>query len=407
LSQRFSTGANMSKVRTTLGQTTSFFKFVAAITVCGVLSVWAFCEAAYANATIAVFDAPAAGTATGQGTNPESINASDSIAGYYIDSNDIYHGFVRTPDGAITSFDPSGSTATIAYSINMEGTVAGFYNDSQPVSHGFVRRPNGRIVVFDAVAGALETIPFSINDKGAIAGSYEDTNNVFHGFVRAHDGSITTFDVPGAASGVHEGTTARSINNSDAITGEYVDSNEHNHGFVRYADGTILTFDASDSTDAPVFGINRQGTITGWYLDGRNFFDGFVRSRDGTITSFDVPESRDTSALSINDKGEVTGVYDIGSNANSIQRCFIRTVDGKYTKFYATEAGPGGTAALSINNEGSVTGLFAEKMGSEWIIRIKRPSTFILSHLPEQAAFRARCRGTTEDFWHSLCRRGA
>ncbi len=57
---------------------------------------------------ITTFDAPGAGTQTGQGTGPTSINDSGLITGYYIDSGNLFHGFVRDPDGAITAFDAAG-----------------------------------------------------------------------------------------------------------------------------------------------------------------------------------------------------------------------------------------------------------------------------------------------------------
>src|SRR5712671_1761069 len=42
------------------------------------------------------FDAPGAGTGSGQGTFPNGINEPGTITGYYIDNNDVSHGFLRT-----------------------------------------------------------------------------------------------------------------------------------------------------------------------------------------------------------------------------------------------------------------------------------------------------------------------
>ena len=46
---------------------------------------------------ITTFDAPGAGTGPFQGTFPLSINPAGVIAGTYIDSGFVAHGFLRTP----------------------------------------------------------------------------------------------------------------------------------------------------------------------------------------------------------------------------------------------------------------------------------------------------------------------
>jgi hypothetical protein len=53
--------------------------------------------------------------------------------------NHVQHGFVRATGGSTKSFDPSGSIATIPQSINGVGSIAGTYLDSGGVEHGFVR----------------------------------------------------------------------------------------------------------------------------------------------------------------------------------------------------------------------------------------------------------------------------
>ena len=49
------------------------------------------------NGAITTFDVPSAGTGPFQGTIPLSNNPVDAITGYYIDANDVTHGFLRTP----------------------------------------------------------------------------------------------------------------------------------------------------------------------------------------------------------------------------------------------------------------------------------------------------------------------
>ena len=102
--------------------------------------------------------------------------------------------------------------------------------------HGFVRSPSGAITTFD-VPGAgtgsgQGTFPANINPAGTIVGNYVDASNVSHGFVRSPSGAITTFDVPGAGTGPGQGTTPFCNNPADAITGYYLDASNMYHGFL-------------------------------------------------------------------------------------------------------------------------------------------------------------------------------
>jgi len=56
-------------------------------------------------------------------TFPSSINLGGSIVGTYADST-TGHGFLRAPDGMITTIDPPGSVDTTAVTINDSGSIA-------------------------------------------------------------------------------------------------------------------------------------------------------------------------------------------------------------------------------------------------------------------------------------------
>ncbi|MBV9199031.1 MAG: hypothetical protein JOY83_04710, partial [Alphaproteobacteria bacterium] len=139
----------------------------------------------YPNGSFTTFDAPDAGTEANPGmglfpgTFPYNINIRGTTAGNYIDANGVYHGFVRSPANKFTKVDPTGSVFTYICEetcLNLDGTVAGFYSNVAPFiqTHGFVRYPNGIITSFDPPAPAGSTTVFteaaSINTKGEIAG---------------------------------------------------------------------------------------------------------------------------------------------------------------------------------------------------------------------------------------------
>jgi hypothetical protein len=63
------------------------------------------------------------------------------ITGNYF-ANNQYHGFLRAPGGAFTTFDPPGSTnTTTPTAINPAGATTGNYPDANFVYHGFLRGP--------------------------------------------------------------------------------------------------------------------------------------------------------------------------------------------------------------------------------------------------------------------------
>src|SRR5208282_6585620 len=93
--------------------------------------------------------------------------------------------------------------------------------------------PQGTFTTIDvpgAGTGVFQgTIGFSINANGDIAGIYLVAGNVAHGFVRTADGTITKFDAPNAGTGRNQGTFPFSINSGGDIAGMYFDTNNVYH----------------------------------------------------------------------------------------------------------------------------------------------------------------------------------
>jgi hypothetical protein len=248
------------------------------------------------------FDVPGAAPVPRKGTPPApinfiplplAINHSGAVSGVYFDGNGMSHGFVRSPDGNITSFDPAGSVNTIGATpgITPSGAIAGGYVTADGVSHGFVRDPNGAITSFDAPgAGTIVgrdnlftgTGPNMMTDAGVIPGESIDNNHVSHGFVRLSDASFVTFDVAGAGTGSTQGTFAYATNLAGTTAGTYADANGVNHGFVRSPHGKITTFDVPGEGTAPGQGvvlassINDEGAVVGWYMDANGVNHGFI-----------------------------------------------------------------------------------------------------------------------------------
>jgi len=353
---------------------------------------------------ITTFDAPHAGRGATQGTIPSGIIPGGAIVGYYEDADNVYHGFLRAPDGRIIKIDdPDAGTGayegTRAYGMNQQGAITGSYEDSSGAGHGFLRDRHGNFTSFDASmpSGPWEcpepnsyTEGASINSAGWIAGDFVDGCwGADHGLLRAPDGTLTEFDAPDSvfpycAENVPYfcypyGTTSAffsGINPAGTITGWFQDWNWWDSPFY-YVEhswvgtpGTISEFDAPNTTldeDGSWSGsINPAGAVTGTYWDSNGVQHGYVRAPDGTITTFDAPHAgtlsgQGTVAENINPSGAIVGNY---WDSRGVAHGFVRYPHGWIATFDAPGAGHGsgqGTFPYVNNPEGAITGTYLDR----------------------------------------------
>lgn len=315
--------------------------------------------------TIITFDAPGAGTGFRQGTTSTGINAAGFITGYYVDSSDINHGFVRSPNGGFTEFDAASTgPGTLPYGINDAGVITGYYLDVYFTAHGFVRSPSGALTTFDApVSGGSGTYAYSINDVGAVAGFYLQNGESFS-FVRGPSGDFMPVQAGPGDPGLN-GTRACSINGANSVTGFYSTGTTPQRGFVRDPSGFTATFRAPDAGFFDFQGtnptsVNNAGAITGDYINNAGTY-GFVRSPAGIFTEFGVPGNASATTLpaSINDEGGITGSYSV----SGVSHGFERTSAGDFTSFDAPGAGGAyytGTFGTGVNDAGAIAGYYID-----------------------------------------------
>ncbi len=314
-------------------------------------------------ANITKFDAPGAGTASGQGTFAYRINSSSEITGYYIDSSNNYHGFLRSPDGTFKTFDVKGAS-TWSIAMNDRGAIGGTYDvllGNRDSSNGFLRAARGRIETINPRGNRWGASVSGINLGGESTGNYDGAGDVVHGYFRTKDAALTKFDAPGAA-----GTYVRGINDGGAIVGWYMDAGYGDHGYVRAADGTFTEFDApgSGSEGTLAATINSRGWIAGDYTDASDVLHGYLRDPGGAFTEYDAPDAgkgahQGTGGGQINRRGNVTGAYYDSANA---EHGYIRLKDGSLTEFDAPGAA-GLTASGGINDSNIIAGYYADSAG--------------------------------------------
>ncbi len=239
---------------------------------------------------------------------PSGINDSGEITGEYI-RNDRESGFVRSPDGRITTFDVPGAEATEASKINDAGQIVGRYSeDSRLVDdssrvRGFVRL-QGSITRVD-FPGAQHTLPTGINDRGDVVGYYVDESNETHGFLWK-DGRFTTIDLLGARS-----PTPVDINDRGEIVGLYLDDAGAANGFLLAGDSYTMISAPGALATIPT-GINDGGEVVGYTADDLMLTgaSGFRRVPGDTVeyAPANVPDAPRTLPLGINDRGDVVGL---------------------------------------------------------------------------------------------------
>lgn len=336
---------------------------------------------------IVTFEAPGADTNPGDnnGTYPGGINNAGVITGSYQDKKDVFHGFLRSPDGTFTTFQvPHANTSpffgTFVNAINDLGVITGTYYDENQVEHGFVGSP-GKFSSFDVPGAANGLYPFAINLEGAIVGWSFDSNGLFHSFVRSPDGAVSVFLIPGqcetnTAQGCY-GSELTTINLFGLSVGNYMDNDFVSHSLIRNLDGTFTKFDDPNAgtgqyqgTGCPgcALGFNQWGAIAGPYIDENYVQHGFVRSPDGTFTTFDAPgagtgEGQGTGCpsdcpTSLNDFGAITGNY---IDTNYQLHGYLRTPDGNVVSFDPT--GSTYTWSSGINDFGVITGYYIDGNG--------------------------------------------
>lgn len=374
-------------------------KFLNTITMAGALVAPVGAAQKADEPRIITIDAPGAGNGAYQGTGCFAytdcsvlINNLGWITGYYLDTNNVYHGFLRSPDGKFTSFDAPGAdtnagdfNGTLPNAINDAGAITGVYYDVQNLGHGFLRSPEGGFTTFDVTGGIVgSTSAIALNMESAIVGYYLDQNGGFQGFLRRPDGTFETWSGPGActatpATGCY-GSAAFSINDLGTIAGGFEDNSGNfvEHGLVRSPKGKFTTFDAPGGGTGPYQGtgspgssvpINLFGAIAGYYIDASDVVHGYLRNPWDGFTTFDIPGQESIGigcyndcSVGLNDWGAITGYY---LDANNVYHGFVRSPLGIVTTFDAPGADTtandyNGTFPVSINDQGEITGYYLD-----------------------------------------------
>ena len=283
-------------------------KLYRSLAVCTVAVAFAMLSIAAAQQYTTIDFPGAIATDIAGGPNPQGTSV-----GFQQDTSGVLHGFTLTKQGVFTSFDPPGSTFTVAFFIDPQGVIVGEYFDSSFVSHGFIL--DGGKYTSVNVPGAAGTGLGGINPSGEISGftcsdpacGLTGFPNMNHSFVESKNGVFTIFDPPGATSSI-----AGTGNPSGAVVGGYTNNGGSTcitecQGYL-LEHGTFTTINFPQSTFTSLSGVNAPGDIVGAYVDAAGVFHSFLLSK-GVYESFDPPGAAFSLASGINPGGIIGGVY--------------------------------------------------------------------------------------------------
>ena len=249
------------------------------------------------------------------------INNRGEIAGAYLVDGPTPRGFVRSRSGDYTSFDAAPGAPdvlTLPFKINDRGTIAGIYavgsiDDPESAEfHGFLRKPNGAVSTVD-VPGASATGVTGINNHGAVVGSFVDADGKDHGFLLDARGRVTTLDPPDSPDDpAASNTFASDINDRGQIVGGYADAKGTYHGYLYYK-GRFTKIDPPKAADVPdyattaPFGINNRGQVVGQYVDADGVLHGYLWERKRGFETVDPPRGAANSCVELPNTGRVCG----------------------------------------------------------------------------------------------------
>ena len=170
-------------------------------------------------------------------TSPAVINLGGTTIGYYYDSSNQQHGFVRSASGSFASFDPDDATYIYPLGINLFGDVTGYYlvfsfRPFNVTQSGFLRDAQGNLTTITS-PGSQFTEAVAISLAGTIVESYIAADGSCPAFLRQPNGNFTYFAPAGAriTGGVCANPTA--ISDLNVVIGNYLDQNGVQHGFFR------------------------------------------------------------------------------------------------------------------------------------------------------------------------------
>lgn len=278
------------------------------------------------------------------GTTPVALNNAGVVLGYWIDNQNLIHGFTYK-NGTVTTFDHPSAQRTVPTGMNDGGVIIGYYITSNNSVFNFLYK-NGRFSEI-TVPGAYNTTLSVINNNNIIAGialSHEANDQSIQTLFTWNNGKVANIVSNSYPSPV-------AINVSGSIVGNYnpyPDSSAyHTSGFL-YLNGVVTAIPIPDALSVSAAALNNANTVVGQIRAITFKLKSFIY-KNGKLTEFDVPGWTNSYASSINNNGVV-----LGTVANKNNRSAIYVYDGSSFQFVSIPKHDVGS--IQINDAGQILG---------------------------------------------------
>ena len=310
-------------------------------------------------------------------TFADFVNASGRMVGSYIDTDGIYHAYVRSSKGKFTSIklpdvekleyyfihgisdaDTTvarskavddvprtyvgkfgvlqelrfpGSVSTEGYNINQDGSVVGYYDTVDGRRHGFIARPIADAAPLVAQPPThtytFESIDVPGVDFLAVTASSDFKD--YAGYTKGADGEkeiaftliddvFMTYDFPGSQK-----THFYALGNNGQAAGHYQDSNGLYHGVI-LENGELRQYNFPNAVQTEIYGISDvSGALTGNFTDTSGIRRGFTGDE-----IIEAPGASETFADFVNADGVVVGSY---VDPEGAYFPYVRSPDGNFT----------------------------------------------------------------------------
>lgn len=240
----------------------------------------------------------------------------NTIAGSYVDSGGVSHGFYGTLDGTYTSFDLPGTDTTQARAISGDGTLITGFSNIASAHCAFPEwefKVGGKIKQITKDGDAIFGIAMGLDSKGEFAGDYCDSGGVIHGQLgkkfKWQEDVTTPFDSPY--------TGERAVNKGGTIVGFYVDSGTGLQIGTVIQNGVTSAVTYPDASESyTVFeGLNEDNRAAGQWGDTSGIVHSFAYNiKKAKFTEIDDPLAASfTQAWGVNKDGLIAVTSDAGA----------------------------------------------------------------------------------------------
>ena len=248
------------------------------------------------------------------------------LVGSYIDTDGLYHTYVRTPDGEYRSVDiPNAAQIefVLVHGINKAGVYVTRSKLVGDVTRTHVSTFRGRVEL--QFPESVSTEGWNINQDSSVVGYYDLADGRRYGFIARPAGApalqptfsdytFESIDVPGV-----EFLALTASSDFEDYAGYTKSAEGQKMVAFTLIDGVFTTYAFPNAENTYFYALGNDGRAAGHYQDSEGFYHGVILEK-GVLTQYDFPGAVETEIYGISDEtGVLTGNF---TDAQGVRRGF-------------------------------------------------------------------------------------